>query len=154
MARLRLETAMMEERAARAGSNDMDMGDDMMSDSEASMSNAPLTPILGGDSRFNSMNANICYDGTGPYMLSGYESLAAREYEKSAKRDVYSHFGSAVGGMNARALDPVYKTVEEVHKYPNVGTYVVNDETRLRMEDQYGAVHGFASMGYDDEEML
>lgn len=52
-------------------------------------------------------------------MMSGYEMLARREYEESAKRqleeemarpkEVYSHFGSAVGGGPYRlATDPVY----------------------------------------------
>ena len=60
-----------------------------------------------------------------PDMQSGYESLAQREYEQSSapSRDVYSHFGTAVGGAkyNQRATDPVYNTVEDIHRYPNVG---------------------------------
>lgn len=88
--------------------------DDAMSDAST---NAPLTPIQGGDGRWNSQNAE-------PYMQSGYESLAAREYERSAAptKDIYSHFGTAVGGgAYSRATDPVYKSVEDIHKYPNVG---------------------------------
>lgn len=153
LAQLRCEAAMLEERAARSHCGDMDMGDDMMSDSEASTSNAPLTPIMGGDHRFAQV-ANFS-SSTEPYMNSGYEALAAREYENSSKRDVYSHFGTAVGGPSSRATDPVYKTIGDIQRYPNVGTYVMNDESRMRMEDQYGAVHGFRGMNsYDDEEML
>ncbi|KAG5979946.1 hypothetical protein E4U55_004547 [Claviceps digitariae] len=49
-----------------------------------------------------------------PYMTSGYEELMRREHERQSSqnksRDVYSHFGSAIGGCHhSRATDPVYR---------------------------------------------
>ncbi|KAK6948131.1 hypothetical protein Daesc_009895 [Daldinia eschscholtzii] len=94
-----------------------------------SMDGTPLTPVQTGDGRW----VATC-DGE-PYMMSGYEALARREYEESARqqyeeamtrpKDVYSHFGTAVGGPNYRpATDPVYD----------------NDWMRKQqtMENQYG----------------
>jgi hypothetical protein len=116
MAKLRYERQMLEERMARAGGDaqgiGMDGAEDTMSDASTT---APLTPITGGDSRWS--NAE-------PYMQSGYEALAQREYTTSASQsnDTYSHFGSAVGGSTYKqATDPVYNNMEDVHKNPNVG---------------------------------
>lgn len=67
-----------------------------------------------------------------PYMQSGYEELARREYEASSAsaRDVaYSH-----------ATDPVYNATQ--------GS--VDWERQQRMENQYGAISAWR----DDEEML
>ncbi|KFY96311.1 hypothetical protein V500_02506 [Pseudogymnoascus sp. VKM F-4518 (FW-2643)] len=154
MAQARYERAMLEERAARHHS--VEGGDDVMSDGE--ISNAPLTPIQGGG------------DGRGlgggavePYMASGYEALAAREYEISAQqpaKDAYSHFGTAMGGSApvvsySRATDPVYAG--------SAGSdgWATRSETEQRraMEDAYG---GFVQRGYGgvcfgytgDQEML
>ncbi|KAL7628558.1 hypothetical protein AAE478_000073 [Parahypoxylon ruwenzoriense] len=92
-----------------------------------SMDGTPLTPVQTGDGRWVAMS------DPEPYMMSGYEALARREYEDSAKqqympisKDVYSHFGTAVGGPTYRpATDPVYE----------------NDWMRQQqaMENQYGA---------------
>lgn len=105
MAKLRLERQMMEERASRS-----QLDEDVMSDGE--ISNAPLTPVQGGDGRWGAPQPE-------PYMASGYESLAQREYELSAQqptKDVYSHFGTAVGGPSySKATDPVYRNVNETH---------------------------------------
>ncbi|KAI0175519.1 hypothetical protein GGR52DRAFT_315713 [Hypoxylon sp. FL1284] len=101
-------------------------------DSMVSMDGTPLTPVQTGDGRWVAMS------DPEPYMMSGYEALARREYEESAKRqyeeamsmsipkDVYSHFGTAVGGPTYRpATDPVYE----------------NNWARQQqaMENQYGA---------------
>ncbi|KAI1465816.1 uncharacterized protein F4812DRAFT_113301 [Daldinia caldariorum] len=78
-----------------------------------SMDGTPLTPIQTGSGQWVAT-----YD-VEPYMMSGYEALARREYEESERekyeeamerpKDVYSHFGTAVGGPNYRpATDPVY----------------------------------------------
>ena len=97
---------------------------------------------------------------------SGYEALAQREYEKSAalSKENYSHFGSAVGGYS-HATDPVYKSGEDIHKYPNVGGdwQALMQQRQQAMENQYGAYQhfqyngdGVAVVGYqgEDEEML
>ncbi|KAI8958580.1 hypothetical protein F5Y11DRAFT_34058 [Daldinia sp. FL1419] len=95
-----------------------------------SMDGTPLTPVQTGDGRW------VATCDVEPYMMSGYEALARREYEESARqqyeeemarpKDVYSHFGTAIGGPNYRpATDPVYD----------------NDwmKKQQAMENQYGA---------------
>jgi hypothetical protein len=146
IAKLRYERQILEERMSRTG-GDQSMDDDTMSDESSGM---PMTPIQGGDGRWAGAHA------AEPYMTSGYEALAQREYEQSAQpsKDVYSHFGSAVGGHTYNhATDPVYNSVEDIHKYPNVSSNL-----QQRMEDQYGAYaqyqHNQGSYGGDDEEML
>ncbi|KAG0651136.1 hypothetical protein D0Z07_2856 [Hyphodiscus hymeniophilus] len=154
IAKLRYERQMLEERMSRSGGDQsMDM-EDSMSD-ESSTTPMPMTPIQGGDGRWAGLHV------AEPYMSSGYEALARREYEQSAvpSKDAYSHFGTAVGGQtHNRATDPVYKSIEDVHKYPNIN----HEWQQQSMEDQYGAYaqfqhnHNGTSGGYngDDEEML
>jgi hypothetical protein len=148
MAQLRYERQMMEERAARH-----DAGDDVMSDGE--QSNAPLTPIQhGGDGRGLTAAPE-------PYMASGYEALAAREYELSAQqpaKDAYSHFGTTIGGAPAptaytTATDPVYASSS------NGWATRSAQEQRAAMEDAYGGFqqrsYGGVCFGYTgDQEML
>jgi hypothetical protein len=154
IAKLRYERQMLEERMSRTGGDQGMDTDDTMSD-ESSTTPMPMTPIQGGDGRWASTHV------AEPYMSSGYETLARREYEQSAapSKDVYSHFGIAVGGPTySHATDPVYNTIEDVHKYPNVGS----DWQQQAMENQYGAYaqfqhnhEGTMTEGYNgDEEML
>lgn len=156
MAKLRYERQMLEERMSRAGGDVQSMDSDTMSDSSATM---PITPIQGGDGRWSSNPPNA-----EPYMASGYESLAQREYEASARsKDIYSHFGTAVGGPTyTHSTDPVYKTVEDIHKYPNVGGdwETLLHQRQMAMENQYGAYeqqfqHNAGGVTVaEDEEML
>ncbi|PSS27706.1 hypothetical protein M430DRAFT_157774 [Amorphotheca resinae ATCC 22711] len=153
MARLRYERLMQEEHSSRAG------GDPQALDSESTMSDestaTPITPIQGGDGRWNSAE---------PYMVSGYALLAQREYEQSAvpSKDVYSHFGTSVGGPTYnQATDPVYNTVEDIHKFPNVGGDWARllEQRQQAMENQYGSFTQFQhnaglTMAGEDEEML
>ncbi len=112
MAKLRYERQMLEERASRAQMTEDQQencgGEDMMNDGEHN--NPPVSPIQGGDGRWPA--APPLAHTSEPYMLSGYESLAQREYELSARRpskDVFSHFGTVVGGASySRSTDPVY----------------------------------------------
>lgn len=147
-AKMRYERQMMEERLSRTG-GDQAMDSDGMSDVST---NQPLTPIQGSDGRWGALHAE-------PYMASGYEALAAREYAHSAAlssspQDTYSHFGSAVGGNKyVQATDPVYA---------NVGgdwEAMVRERQRINqqsMENQYGAyqqqLHG--GQHGEDAEML
>jgi len=97
---------------------------------------------------------------------SGYEYLAQRDYERSAapSKDIYSHFGSAVGGpVYNHSTDPVYKTNEDIHKFPNVGGdwVALMQQRQQAMENQYGAFQQFHQDGVavagsqgEDEEML
>ena len=98
-------------------------------------------------------------------MTSGYESLAQREYEQSSRRpskDVYSHFGTAVGGSPyTPSTDPVYNG-----HHLNVSdgwARRTQEEQQRAMEDQYGAFaqnHQYGSgvmvggYGGEDEDML
>lgn len=110
LCRLRYETRIMAEAhvPASQSSQSMDGGDDMMSDSE--VSNAPVTPVLGQDGRWDQTNH------VEPYMMSGYEALAAREYENSMQS------GSGYVG----STDPVYKSIADIHHYPDINLQVVN----------------------------
>jgi hypothetical protein len=157
MAKLRYERQMLEERMSRT---DQSMDSDTMSDSSIT---APLTPIQGGDGRW------VNHVVAEPYMQSGYESLAQREYERSAApgKDIYNHFGTSVGGPNYHhATDPVYKTVEDFQKYTgNVGGdwEALMLQRQQAMENQYGTFAQYqhnvggvnvADQNGEDEEML
>lgn len=112
IAKLRYERQMLEERMSRTGADQGMDTDDTMSD-ESSSTPMPMTPIQGGDGRWSGPHV------AEPYMSSGYEALARREYEQSAgpPKDVYSHFGTAVGGPTYNhATDPVYKSIEDVRR--------------------------------------
>ncbi|KAI1642254.1 uncharacterized protein F4817DRAFT_307180 [Daldinia loculata] len=105
------------------------MAEEEQKNTMMSLDGTPLTPVQTGDGRW------VATCDVEPYMMSGYEALARREYEESARqqyeesmerpKDVYSHFGTAIGGPNYRpATDPVYD----------------NDWMRKQqsMENQYG----------------
>ena len=164
MAKLRYERQMLEERMSRASGDAEDV--DALSDGSA---NTPLTPIQGGDGRWNNTAE--------PYMASGYELLAQREYEQSAQppaKDVYNHFGVSgpakdvynhfgVGGRSYnQATDPVYQKVEDIHFHNVTGDWNQLIEQKRAMENQYGAFQtfqhndGFMAGGGqgEDEEML
>ncbi|KAK1769849.1 hypothetical protein QBC33DRAFT_556272 [Phialemonium atrogriseum] len=113
-----------------------------------SLDGTPLTPIQAGDGRWISTQGQ--HDVTEPYMATGYEEMARREYEESARRayaaamerpkDVYQHFGTAVGGPTySHATDPVYKAANAT----------VDWIRQAHMEDQYGRM-----MQTRDEEMF
>ena len=109
-----------------------------------------LTPIQGGDRRWSGYQE--------PYMESGYAALAQREYELSAQppsKDVYSHFGSSMGGRPyVRATDPVYKSVGDIHTFPNTEA-MENQYGLYAQERSYGHPVGAAVGDRDmDEEML
>lgn len=159
MAVLRYERQMNEERMSRAG------GELHTLDSESTMSDEsgtipmPMTPIQAGDGQWNSPE---------PYMASGYEILAQRDYERSAgpSKDIYSHFGTSIGGPTYnQATDPVYNSTPEMQRYSNVsGDWAqLMEQRRQVMENQYGAYAQFqqgdgatVTGQYDghDEEML
>jgi hypothetical protein len=154
MAQVRFERQIMDEQASRAQNTEpVEISDDMMSDGE--QSNAPLTPIQGGDSRWGGSHH------VEPYMASGYETLAAREYDLSARqqpKDIYSVFGTHIGGAAyVQKTDPVYAS-------PTNGWMTRTAEQQQQaMENQYGAFShnhqlngGFCYVGRysQDEEML
>ncbi|KAI8635414.1 hypothetical protein F5Y19DRAFT_461054 [Xylariaceae sp. FL1651] len=123
LAQLRYEQKLAEEEAQR--------------NSVISMDGTPLTPVQTSEGHW------VHSSYVEPYMMSGYEMLARREYEESAKRqleeevsrpkDVYSHFGSAVGNNNYRpATDPVFAN-DWAHQ-------------QQTMENQYGAYQQMGDM--------
>ena len=148
LAKLRYERHMMEERLSRTG-GDQAMDSDAMSDAST---NQPLTPIQGGDSRWGVLHAE-------PYMASGYEALAAREYTQSAgllasPKDTYNHYGSAVGGNSYhQATDPVYASVGGDWEALVKERQRINQQS---MENQYGAYQQQHQGGQhgEDAEML
>ena len=94
-----------------------------------SLDGTPLTPVQTEDGRWTTAA------DAEPYMESGYELLARREYEESMKqqhdeamfvpKNVYFPFGTAVGGRNyCPATDPAY-----AHDWSS---------RQQAMEDQYG----------------
>ncbi|KAF3005986.1 hypothetical protein E8E13_010423 [Curvularia kusanoi] len=77
-----------------------------------------------------------------PYMMSGYDMLAKREYEQSAKETSYN-----------QATDPVYNNTG------NSGLWQKNVGSISDMENNYGAYayareYGFQQPMYADEEMV
>lgn len=104
-----------------------------------SLDGTPLTPVQSSDGHW----VNTAY--VEPYMMSGYDMLARREYEESMKqqfeedmsppKEVCSPFGPAVGGNGYHpATDPVY----------------ANDWTHRQqaMENQYGAFQQMGDMEF------
>jgi hypothetical protein len=168
MAKLRYERQMLDERASRTQlaedhQQHLDGAEDMMSDGE--QSNAPMTPIQGGDGRWYGSN-DIGHEPE-PYMVSGYEMLAQKEYDLSARqpsKDVYSHFGTAVGGPTYnQSTDPVYKSIGDIHQHSCISEDWVHrsQQQQQAIENQYGAFaqnqqYGSGVMigGFEDDEML
>lgn len=158
MAVLRYERQMNEERMSRTGGDQAMDSESTMSD-ESIVTPMPMTPIQGGDGRWSSAE---------PYIASGYEILAHRDYERSAgpSKDIYSHFGTTIGGPTyTPATDPVYNTAPEIRTYESVGGdwSQLMEHRQQAMENQYGAFaqlqhNGGAAVagGYhdQDEEMM
>lgn len=97
-----------------------------------SLDGTPLTPVQTESGHWQT--TSDCE----PYMLSGYEALARREYEESARKaaqdamvppkEVYNHYGSAPAVQQYRpATDPVY------------GSHNNHDFIRQQMENNYGS---------------
>jgi hypothetical protein len=126
-----------------------------------SLDGTPLTPIQAGDGRWisTSPSAHASYHDMEPYMASGYEEMARREYEESVRSAFYAEQlpsketpalraaaapAPSAGGMptfNPSHADPVYRTT-------NVG--VVDWGREAAMADQYGRIMAMR----EDEEML
>jgi len=121
-----------------------------------SLDGTPLTPIQAGDGRWMLASA-ASYHYMEPYMASGYEEMARREYEDSVRRAYAEAVAppvketsllaaaapGSVGGMptfNPSHADPVYKTT-------NVGAAWGREAA---MADQYGRIMAMR----EDEEML
>ncbi|OLN97005.1 hypothetical protein CCHL11_02072 [Colletotrichum chlorophyti] len=89
-----------------------------------------------------------------PYMMSGYEQMMRREYEReqleARSTGNYSHYGSAVGSNASTykpAIDPVYKGFGD--------DWAREQQMQMRMENQYGAFqqYGGPSGNVDAMEM-
>ncbi|KAI1333214.1 hypothetical protein F5Y16DRAFT_355117 [Xylariaceae sp. FL0255] len=84
--------------------------------SMVSMDGTPLTPIQTSEGHWVHVE---------PYMMSGYELLARREYEESAKRQLEEELLRSKNEVYRSATDPVYAT-----------GWMAQQQA---MEDQYGA---------------
>jgi hypothetical protein len=163
MAKLRYERQILQEQMSfhATSGGDQSMDSDAMSNSSIA---GPLTTVQGTVERFGLATS------VEPYMASGYEALAQREYEQSSaphSKDIYSHFGNSVGAhAYSHSTDPVYKTAENMHNESNFhGDWQNSIEQRqMAMENQYGSFtqqshHGFGGAAFtrqvqEDEEML
>lgn len=124
-----------------------------------SLDGTPLTPIQAGDGRWDMTAVAMHY--MEPYMASGYEELARREYEESARMAAYAEAvalkeakpttipePAAAGGgttfsFNPAHADPVYRAT-----HPGMMDSWMQQEA---MADQYGRIMAMKGM---DEEML
>lgn len=109
MAKMRYERQLAEEQQNQAQQQDQYAH----VDHETGEDQSRIVPIQGGDGRWSGSDSR----STESYMTSGYEMLAQREYEASIQpqqpaKDVYSHFGTSVGGhAYNQATDPVYNII-------------------------------------------
>lgn len=81
-----------------------------------------------------------------PYMISGYEELMRREYDRQSvdnkARDIYNHYGNAVGSNRyTRSTDPVYKGPD------------YSEQQQLQMASQYGAFQQFGGGSMECDAM-
>jgi hypothetical protein len=124
-----------------------------------SLDGTPLTPIQAGDGRWIATPDRAAYHYMEPYMASGYEEMARREYEDSISRAYTESMApppketnslaaaalASAGGtptFNPSHADPVYKMT-------NVGNSV-SWGSEAAMADQYGRLMAMR----EDEEML
>ncbi|KAI0594076.1 hypothetical protein F4775DRAFT_459661 [Biscogniauxia sp. FL1348] len=118
-----------------------------------SLDDTPLTPIQTAEGRWVVAMSPPYGE---PYMLSGYEELARRDYEESARRqyeeeaahppkDVYSHFGAAVGGYRP-ATDPVYSG--NAWALRRQQQQQQQQQQQEAMENQYGAFQQMGGMEF------
>ncbi|KAK3300758.1 uncharacterized protein B0H64DRAFT_22552 [Chaetomium fimeti] len=124
-----------------------------------SLDGTPLTPIQAGDGRWIATSDRASYHYMEPYMASGYEEMARREYEESMSRAYTESVAppsketnslaaaalASAGGtptFNPSHADPVYKMT-------NVGNSV-SWGSEAAMADQYGRLMAMR----DDEDML
>ncbi|KAJ0159794.1 hypothetical protein CTA2_9098 [Colletotrichum tanaceti] len=85
-----------------------------------------------------------------PYMMSGYEEMMRREYERerveARSNDNYAHYGSAVGGYKP-ATDPVYKGFgDDWAKEQAI-------QMQMQMENQYGVFQHYGGQAGNMEAM-
>ncbi len=83
-----------------------------------------------------------------PYMASGYDMLASREYEQSAKESSYN-----------QATDPVYNNAGQTGLWQNKPVWQKNVGSIMDMENNYGAFayareYAVQQPMYADEEMV
>ncbi|GJC83154.1 hypothetical protein ColLi_05992 [Colletotrichum liriopes] len=104
------------------------------------------TPVQSDDSRWL---ANSISHQVEPYMMSGYEEMMRREYEReqveARSSSNYSHYGS-VGGYNP-ATDPVYKGFGDDWAREQA------IQMQMQMENQYGAFQHFGGQAGNMEAM-
>jgi hypothetical protein len=130
------------------------MQDDPEPEAVMSLDGTPLTPIQGGDGRWLDSSA---YHYMEPYMASGYEEMARREYEASARRAYAEAVAPPTKETNSLAaaalanagVMPTFNPshADPVYKMTNMGA---DWERQAAMAVQYGRIMAMR----DDEEML
>jgi hypothetical protein len=120
--------------------------DQQQQDNESVMSldGTPLTPVQSGDGRWVGIETQTQHYME-PYMTSGYEDMARREYEESARRALaeasfQGHKGAVLSTSYRKATDPVYNSVSPC-----------GWDQQAQMENQYGRM---VQLRMDDQEML
>jgi hypothetical protein len=109
-----------------------------------------------------------------PYMLSGYESLARRDYDAQARqmeqeKEKFQPLGSAVGNHFSSSTNPVYRgpashilqgegsMAQESNRTPSMTEAEWQDLMRKQaMENQYGQLQIFQQSrgtGFSSEDM-
>ncbi|OHW96236.1 hypothetical protein CSPAE12_05120 [Colletotrichum incanum] len=105
------------------------------------------TPAQSDDSRW--LASSISHQ-VEPYMMSGYEEMMRREYEReqveARSSGNYSHYGSVVGGYKP-ATDPVYKGFGDDWAREQA------IQMQMQMENQYGAFQHFGGQAGNMEAM-
>ncbi|KAI1638410.1 hypothetical protein F4809DRAFT_252098 [Biscogniauxia mediterranea] len=150
LAQLRYEQRLLEAEEQQQ-QQQQQQGDMMMS-----LDGTPLTPVQTAEGRWAVVAVSSSPYYGEPYMLSGYEELARRDYDESARRqydeeeaaaaavaahppkDVYSHFGyrpatDPVYGGNAWALHQLQQQQQQQQKQQQ------QQQQQEAMENQYGA---------------
>ncbi|GKT89368.1 hypothetical protein Ct61P_07218 [Colletotrichum tofieldiae] len=104
------------------------------------------TPVQSDDSRWL---ANSISHQVEPYMMSGYEEMMRREYEReqveARSSSNYSHYGSVSGYKPA--TDPVYKGFGDDWAREQA------IQMQMQMENQYGAFQHFGGQAGNMEAM-
>lgn len=146
-------TLAQEEAAARnryAQQQQHDTDDTVMS-----LDGTPMTPVQTNDGRWVGIETTTSHYME-PYMTSGYEAMARREYEESARRALaedaaarqqqsfVANKGAVLSTGYRKATDPVYNSTAFI-------SGPAAWEQQAHMENQYGRL---VALRMDDEEML
>lgn len=132
---LEQEEALAQLRYERKAAETAALQEQQQNPTAMSLDGTQVPVVQSGDGRWGPQQ----HQSVEPYMASGYEELARREYDTENSRPrvgQYSgHFGSAAAaaaaGGYSSAMDPVWQTT-------NVGVDYMAQKRAMEMENQYG----------------